>query len=202
MNIQNTIKSILAGMSISIAAVAYFSVENAVVGGLLFSVGLLTIYLFEWNLYTGKCCFILENQKKNLLIAFNALFGNLLGTFLTGWAIRGSGLSIIEKAVKTVDVKLAHTSMESFILAIFCGIMMSIAVLGYKKQKDDFGRFIIIALPITVFIIAKFEHVVANMFYISLANKWSLDTLIFIFICAAGNMLGCLVIPFTNRIIK
>ncbi len=98
-----------------------------------------------------------------------------------------------------LSAKLSHGYIEMFVLAIFCGVMMSIAVLGHKRQKDDFGRFVIVALPIVIFIVAQFEHVVANMFYISLANYWNLETVIFVAICGIGNMLGCCIIPFFNK---
>ncbi len=202
MNTKNLIKSILAGMSTSLAGVAYLSVDYNVVGGILFGVGLITIYMFDWNLYTGKCCYLLQDFKQYFPITLMALFGNLIGTVAVGYALRISGLSIVEKASAALALKLEHSYIESFTLAIFCGIMMSIAVLGYKKQSDDFGRAIIIILPITVFIIAKFEHVIANIFYISLANEWGLNTIIFTFICAIGNAIGCCIIPFCNKLLK
>ncbi len=202
MNIINFLKSLLAGVAISIAAVAYLSVEHNVIGGVLFGVGLISIYLFDWNLYTGKCCYLPQDIKRFAPITILALIGNLFGTVATGYIIRLSGLSIVEKAETALVSKLDHTLLESFILAIFCGILMSVAVLGYKRQKDDFGRSIIIILPITVFIIAKFEHVVANMFYISLANSWRADTALFTLICAVGNAVGCIIIPTCEKLMK
>ncbi len=197
----NLLKSILAGMAISIAATAYLSVENSALGGVLFGIGLITIYMFGWNLYTGKCCYLPESVKINLPITAIAFAGNLIGTAITGYALRLCGLQIVEKAQQALSSKLAHTYIESFVLAIFCGILMSIAVLGYKLQKDDFGRALIIILPITVFIVAKFEHVVANMFYISLANAWGQKTVVFTIICAVGNAIGCCLIPVCQKII-
>ncbi len=203
MNLTIFVKSILAGLAIALAATTYLSVDNSIVGGLLFSIGLISIYVFDWYLYTGKCCYLFDNFKKNSILLIFVLIGNFIGVFLTGFILRFSGLtSIIDKAIINVDYKLEHNFIEYFILAIFCGISMSIAVLGYSKQKDSFGRFIIILLPITLFIVAKFEHVVANMFYITIANMWSLDTLVFIFICAIGNLVGCSIIPLCNKLIK
>ncbi len=201
MSINNLIKSILAGIAISIAGTAYLSVDYSFVGGLLFGVGLITIYMFDWNLSTGKFCYLPQDIKKYFPISVMAFFGNLIGTVATGYILRFSGLSIVDKATTALTAKLDHSYIESFILAIFCGIMMSIAVLGYKKQSDDFGRAVIILLPITVFIVAKFEHFVANMFYISLVNKWNINTITFIIICAVGNILGCCIIPLSNKVL-
>ncbi len=194
----NLIKSILAGIAISVAGVAYLSVDNYVVGALLFSVGLLSIYLFDWNLYTGKCCYVALEPKKYFLVTVIAFVGNLIGAILIGYLIRFSGLSIYQKAVQSVEYKLEHNYLQYLILAFFCGVMMSIAVLGYTKQKDSFGKSVIVILSIMVFILAKFEHVIANMFYISLANMWNLDTIVFVIICAIGNLIGCSIIPILN----
>ena len=190
----------MAGICIGIGGVIYLTTEDHVVGGVLFSLGLLTIYSFGFNLYTGKCCTFLENPKKNIMLILNSLIGNFIGTALVGYTLRLSELSIIEKSVEAVEGKFSHSLLATFILAIFCGIMMSIAVLGYKKQTSDFGRFIIIALPVTIFIAAKFEHSIADMFYISLANKWSISALIFILVCAAGNFVGCNIISVAEKI--
>ncbi len=200
MTLTNLSKSIFAGLAVSMAATAYLSVEDSIVGGVLFSLGLLAIYLFDWNLYTGKCCYFVDNPKKNSPIILYAFVGNLIGILIFTYALNLAGLTVHEKALEYVQYKLSNTYIESFIRAIMCGIAMSIAVLGYKKQKDDFGRFIIVALPITVFIVAKFEHVIANFYYISLSGSWSLDSFIFILICAVGNLIGCSIIPLYNRI--
>ncbi len=202
MNISNFIKSLLAGMIISVAATAYLSIENIIVGGIFFSVGLLTIYLFDWNLYTGKCCYVPENLKVYLPITIMAFIGNLIGTVITGYLLRFSNIFVVNKAQELIAYKLNNSYLESFILAIFCGILMCIAVLGYKKQSDDFGRAIIVILPITVFIISKFEHVIANMFYISVANKWDINTFLFTLICALGNAVGCSIIPLSRILIN
>ena len=203
MNIKIFVKSLLAGLAISLSAAIYLSVENIIIGGLLFSIGLLSIYLFDWSLYTGKACYFVDDVKHYTPIIICTFIGNLIGTVATGYLLRISGLTyIVEHAVESVNHKLDHSQLQYFILAIFCGICMSIAVLGYSKQKDDFGRFIIILLPITLFIVAKFEHVVANMFYLSISNKWSLETVVFLLICALGNLVGCSIIPLCNKVIK
>ena len=196
------IKGILAGMSIALAGTFYLSVDNPVIGGVLFSLGLLTICIFGWDLYTGKCCYWIDNPKQNTLILVTSFFGNFIGTYLTALLLRLSGLEIVDKVISIVEHKYSNSYPQTFILAIFCGILMSIAVLGYTKQKDDFGKFIIILLPITCFIIAKFEHVIANMYYLSLANNWTVESFIFLAICAIGNLIGCSLIPFTNILLK
>ncbi len=200
MNGINLLKSLMAGLAVSLGATAYLSVEFNVIGGTLFSVGLLAIYLFDWNLYTGKCCYLPESPKTYVPIVIMAFFGNLIGTAVIGYVFRFVGLSVVERAEYMVTAKLGNSYLNSFILAIFCGILMSIAVLGYRKQSDDFGRALIVALPIIGFVVAGFEHVIANMFYVSLANMWSIQSVFFILACGAGNAVGCSLIPLSLKL--
>ncbi len=199
---SNLVKSILAGVSISVGGVIYITLGSSILGAFLFSIGLFTIYMFDWNLYTGKCCMLPQSFTIYTPITIIALVGNIMGTVVMGYVVRLSGLSLEDYAREMVAHKLEHTTLEYFILSIFCGILMSIAVLGYKQQKDDFGRFIIIALPITIFIVAKFEHVIANAFYISLADFWNQDTVVFTAVCAIGNMIGCSIICGLKRLFQ
>ncbi|MFI3229466.1 MAG: formate/nitrite transporter family protein [Bacillota bacterium] len=193
-------RGILAGICISVAAVAYLSAESAVAGGFLFGLGLLSIYTFNWDLYTGKCCYMVEHPKEYAPQVLTSFIGNMIGTIACGYLIRLSGLHIIETADAAVVTKLGYELYEAFILAIFCGIMMCIAVKGYKAQKTEIGKAIIVLFPVCIFIIAHFEHSIANLFYFSLANAWSGEAVLYIFICALGNLVGCSVLPFLQTL--
>lgn len=47
------IKSIMAGFMITLAAAIYLTVSGAL-GAFMFAIGLLTILIFQFNLFTGK----------------------------------------------------------------------------------------------------------------------------------------------------
>ncbi len=202
MNKNTIIKSILAGVAVSFGAGTYLSLEGGLVGAFLFSIGLVAIYAFEWNLFTGKACFVVTSPPSYGWLVLTAFLGNFVGTFIMAWLFRFAEVPFIDYAKKAVEGKLDHSYISSFIMAIFCGMLLYVAVAGYKKQKDDFGRTMIIALPVMVFIIIKAEHVVANMFYISLTNMWDMDTLIFTLIVGVGNLIGCNMFPFIMKFIK
>ena len=201
MNLKNFLKAISAGFCIAIAGASFLSVDSSVLGSLLFALGLLTIYVFEFNLYTGKSCYVIDNPKKYLPIALNAFLGNLVGTYIFAFLLRGTGLDIMVAAQEALSHKLAHSYIDMFILSIFCGICMSIAVLGFAKQQDGAGRAVIIILPVMTFILCHFDHSIANMFYISAAKSWNLNTVIFTIIAGTGNMVGCNVFPLMIKLI-
>ena len=56
--VQMFLKAVYAGFMIGIGGIVYLSVENKVVGSLLFSFGLLTIVTQGFFLYTGKVGFV------------------------------------------------------------------------------------------------------------------------------------------------
>ena len=70
---------------------------------------------------------------------------------------------------------------------------MYLAVDLFKRLKD-FGRYVGIFMGITVFILAGFEHCVANMFYFSVANMWGLNTILYVFMMIIGNSVGSIVL--------
>ena len=69
-----------------------------------------------------------------------------------------------------------------------CGFLMYIAVDIYKQKQNIIG--ILCCIP--AFIIAGFEHSIADMFYICNAHIFNMKTLIFILIVIIGNAMGAL----------
>ncbi len=200
---SDLVKSILGGISISIAGCAYLSLDNHVIGAALFSLGLLTIYLFDWNLYTGKACFVLSKPPSFLITVAIAFIGNFIGTFLVGTLLFYTKLEkLIPIAEEVSSAKLSNTPFSGFVMGIGCGILMYIAVVGYKTCKGDFEKHLILIMPIIVFTIIGFEHVIANMFYFTMAGVWNIDSLIYILIVGAGNFIGCNFIPFAHKFTK
>ena len=165
------IKGIYAGILISIVGIAYLAIENKVAGSFIFSFGLLTVCIYSFNLFTGKVGYLLINKINYLLELLISLIGNFLGTFIVGNLIRLTRFSnYIEIAKNIVDVKLNDSILSIFILAIFCGMIMYIAVNNYKKGKDVISKYITIFMGVMAFILCGFEHCVANMFYFSIAG--------------------------------
>ena len=73
-------------------------------------------------------------------------------------------------AVYTMKVaagKCALTFGNAVVLGILCNVLVCIAVAMSLMSKNTVGRAIGAYLPIAFFVIAGFEHSVANMYYIS-----------------------------------
>ena len=51
---NNFQKSIMAGICVSLGCICYLSINDKLIGSLLFSIGLFSIFTYDLNLYTGK----------------------------------------------------------------------------------------------------------------------------------------------------
>ena len=199
-NIEILIKSILAGIMIGIGGTIYLSLDNKIVGSILFAIGLFIIVVYSFNLYTGKIGYLINNfNKKYIRELIITLIGNLIGTFFVGFILKYTRIytMISEKAKTLADIKLNDTLISILILSFFCGILMYLAVNTYKEVKD-IGKYLAVFLGVIVFILCGFEHCIANMYYFSVSSTWSLNTLVMIL----GNSLGGILIPLCNKVIK
>ncbi len=198
------IKGIYAGIAIGIGGVAYLAIANKIVGSFIFSIGLLTVCMYSFNLYTGKVGYILVNKVSYVIELLLSLIGNFIGTFLVGNLMRLTRFSsYIQVAKNIVTTKLNDNVLSIFILSIFCGIIMYIAVNNYKKESSDIGKHILIVMGVMAFILCGFEHCVANMFYFSIAGVWSVKVVLYLLVMVAGNSVGSVIIAWCyNRFSK
>lgn len=198
------LKGIYAGILISIGGTVYIACSNKIMGSFLFAIGLLTVCMYGLNLYTGKIGYVLINKWNYLLELLLSLLGNFIGTFLTGNLIRLTRYENYVLSAKDLAlVKLNDNMLSIFILSLFCGLLMYIAVNNFKHSKDLFSKYIGIFLCVMVFILCGFEHCVANMFYFSLANVWSMKVFLYLLIMIIGNSLGSIIMAiYYNRFYK
>ena len=191
------IKGIYAGVMIGIGGTIFLSVQNTVIGSFLFSIGLLMICMYGMNLYTGKVGYALINKLNYIYELLLSLLGNFVGTFIVAKLILLTRFSDISKRALTMsNLKLNDNLLSIFILAFFCGILMYLAVNNYKKASNEIGKYIGIFMCVMVFILCGFEHCVANMYYFSIANVWSLKTLLYMLIMVLGNSVGSIFIAY------
>lgn len=202
-NISTLIKAIYAGIMIGIGGIVYLMSNNSIIGATLFSIGLFTICVYKMNLYTGMVGYILENKINYVFKLLITLIGNFIGTFLTAILIINTRLSdIIIKAKNISLIKINDSYLSILILSFFCGILMYLAVNNYKKSEDVIKKYLSIFLSVIVFILCGFEHCIANMFYFSVAEVWSLKSFFSIIIMIIGNSLGAIFISIYDNKLK
>lgn len=188
---QTFLKAIMAGVYIGIAGLIYLSVDNTIIGALFFSFGLLVILSRGYYLYTGKVGYLLPYEKGYMVMLLKTLLGNAVGIFAVARLFRLTGVdAVVERGALIYDLKLDNAFYQTLILSIFCGMMMYIAVDSYKKAKLDSLKVLLVIMPVAIFILAKFEHSIANMLYLFIGNKFTFQSFLWIMIMVVGNGIG------------
>ena len=201
---RQLVSAIIAGMLIGMGGTVYLSQSNPVIGSFLFAIGLYTIVAFQLHLFTGKIGYTPFQKPVYVIELAITWFGNLLGAGLTALMVKNSriGAPLVEKVIGIADVKLADNFLSIFLLAFFCGMLMFIAVDCYRNVQGSTLRFIGVFVPVMVFILSGFEHVIANMYYFSLAGAWSAHCVMSIIVMTLGNAVGGMLIPLYLKIFK
>ena len=189
-----------AGILIGIGGLVFLALENKVLGAVFFCVGLFTICTFGFHLFTGKVCYLFDNGIEYLPDLLLIWAGNLAGTGILALLARGTRLiSLSEKAVALCEMKMNDTLLSLFILGIFCNILIYIAVDGYKNNPHELGRYLSIFLGVTVFILAGFEHSVADMFYFFMAGIINGRMFLCLIVITLGNAVGGALFPLLRK---
>ena len=179
--------AMMAGMFIAMAGVgagtASCTIENAsaakLVGAAVFPGGLAMVLIAGSELFTGNTLLLIPLMKKEVNIAgvlknwVVVYLGNLVGSMLVAAiCVWGGQLGLFNNALavsamSTAVAKCSMPFMQALIKGIGCNFLVCIAVWMSFGAKDIAGKFFALYLPILIFVVAGFEHSVANMYYIS-----------------------------------
>jgi len=177
---------LMAGMFIALAGVgatiAPATIESAslakLIGAAVFPVGLAMVLIAGSELFTGNCLIIipvLEKEAKLSAMLKNWLFvyiGNFVGSILiAALTVYGGTFSLFGNAaavslIKTAVAKVSLTFSDALLRGILCNLLVCIAVWMTFAAKDIVGKVAALFLPIMLFVLAGFEHSIANMFFI------------------------------------
>lgn len=215
-HIKTLLKGVLAGIAISFGGFLCIRTNaiasNTILGSFLFSFGLILICNFNFNLYTGKVCYLFDNKDKSLIKRILDLLimlgGNLIGTLFFANVLRlvmadnAINNKLMETLISSVNSKINYEWYQMIGLSFFCGMLVYIAVEGFKKIENNFGKYVVLMLAIGGFIVSGFEHSIANMFYYFLSGNYSVIAFVSLLLCVIGNSIGGLFIPLINKIIN
>lgn len=189
------LSSLFSGLMIGIGCTVYLSCSNKLVGALLFSAGLFFILTNGGTLFTGICG--LKTPVKKLAWVFVL---NGLGTLLPGlvsWSniLATGGTKLGETAATLMMNKLGMNPFSWLLNGLLCGVLMYLAVVGYKQAKDSLHGIATVLFAIPAFIVCGFEHSIADMGYLAIAIPalsfgQFLQCMGMILIIMLGNVLG------------
>lgn len=182
--------AIVAGGSIGLGALYYTIVVSdpalsfataRVVGGLVFSLGLVIVLVGGAELFTGNNLIVMAwasgkvstgEMLRNWVIIY---FGNLVGSlglvllvFLSHhYEMNGGriGLSVLNTAAG----KIHPDAVTLFFKGVLCNLLVCLAVWLAYAGRSVTDKIVALILPISAFIAAGFEHCVANMYFLPLA---------------------------------
>lgn len=198
---KKVIDGVLAGLMISLGGVAFMALysDSKIVGALLFSVGLLCVCWKGYSLFTGKIGLVIDHHtKEDISVLLLGLLGNTVGAVAMGYLIAYAIPVVGDNALLACTAKLTQGYLSAFIRAIFCGVLIYLAVDIYKNKKSTLG--IIFCVP--AFILSGYEHSIADIFYFAASGIASAKALLYIWIVIAGNSVGGLLIPAFNLLSK
>ncbi|MBQ4324170.1 MAG: formate/nitrite transporter family protein, partial [Clostridia bacterium] len=188
---------VAAGVAVGIGGAVFMACDNRYVGAVLFSVALLSICYLGMYLFTGKVGYLGEEFTCDKLKCLGiGLLGNYLGATWCGLLVSLVRPALTLKALASCAVKLEYHPLVALGLGFFCGILMYIAVKVYAEKSTP----IAILFCIPTFILAGFEHSIADMFYLALARTFSLRSFLFLLMVVVGNALGGVTLPLLRRL--
>jgi formate/nitrite transporter len=175
--------AILAGAFIGFGAAAYTTVMTGVdaaygparlLGGVVFSLGLILVIIGGAELFTGNALMVLAAVDRKItlrrLLRSWAIvyFGNFIGAAGLAIAFGLSGLmegSIGSTAAKIPETKAALPPFEAFMRGALCNVLVCLAIWLSVAARSVAGKILAILWPISGFVLLGLEHSVANMYF-------------------------------------
>ena len=188
---SNIKSSLFAGVLIAIAGWGFLA--NPVLGMFLFCVGLIAVVKYQTRLYTGTAGFLSSWREIPSLLLI--LLGNIAGCLAVASVALVSPLPLGEAAIKVISSRLAVGWWGTGLLAIGCGLLMSLAV-DFARKNRDFSDWLPLLFAVPAFILCGFPHCVADAFYccvylFSASDIPWLSLAAYYGAIVLGNFIGC-----------
>ena len=183
------ILGVLAGAFIALGSLYYTLVASdttlgfaasRVLGGLVFSLGLVLVVVAGGELFTGNNLLAMawaEGAVSTAELLRNwgiALAANAVGACGVALLVLGTGYpqmnggAVGATAVKIAAAKAAMPFWPAFFAGVLCNVLVCIAVWLALAGRTVIDKVVAIVFPISAFVAAGFEHSVANMYFIPL----------------------------------
>ncbi len=151
-----------------------------VLGGLVFSVGLMLVVLTGADLFTSTTMTLMLKASGDLswwrlLRHWGLVYvGNAVGALtivaliLAGGVQHSAGGQWGQVVLATASHKLDHTFLEAVALGILCNLLVCLAVWAAFSGRTTTDKILALVGPVALFVATGFEHSVANIFMVPL----------------------------------
>lgn len=211
------VSSILAGIFVGVGVICQFVVGGYFQGspalkllqGSVFTVALSLVIIAGAELFTGNnltmTIGLLEKKFKwtDLLVAWVACFiGNWAGSVLLALLFNATGLlsgQTLDAIQKATAAKAVLPFTALLVRGILCNFLVCLAVWSAIRLKSESAKLIMIFWCILAFVLAGFEHSVANMTSLTMVilhpgpGTITISNYLYVlFTSALGNMIGAI----------
>jgi formate/nitrite transporter len=182
--------SLLAGAFVAFGAVAATTIGAGasalpfgivrLLTGIVFCTGLIMVVIGGAELFTGNSLIVIawaSGRVKTRDVLFNwvvVYLGNVAGgmataalMFLTTQYTFDSG-SVGLVAITTANAKSSFAFIPALTLGIMCNVLVCLAVWMCYSARTNVDRILTLVPPVAAFVIAGFEHCIANAYFIPL----------------------------------
>jgi formate transporter len=181
---------VLAGAFIGLGAMLFALVKSdaalgfatgALLGGLVFSLGLLLVVVAGAELFTGNNLLamawadgritsreVLRNWVLVCAANFVGAAALALLVFASGHAELNGG-AIGQTVVKIALAKQELSPAQAFFRGVLCNVLVCMAVWMAMAGRSVVDKAVAVVPPVTAFVAAGFEHSIANMYFMPLA---------------------------------
>ncbi len=176
---------VLAGGFIGLGAMFYtvvaadpfldFAIKR-VLGGVVFSLGLILVVVAGAELFTGNNLMVMSwvagrISTRLLLRNFAVVFiSNAIGAIGLAWLV---SLANPDEPVRAAAVKIAAAKAslgfaEAFFRGMLCNVLVCLAVWLAMAGRSVTDKALAIVFPVAAFVAAGFEHSIANLYFVPL----------------------------------
>lgn len=176
------VMAILAGAFIALAGVAstWASMEVAnlslrrLIAGCVFPAGLAMVVLTGTELFTGNCLMSIALLDRKISVGAMlrnwcvVYLGNFIGAAaVAAMAVWGGVFAGKEDFLVNAAMGKIMPVEQAIFRGILCNVLVCLGVLMAAAGTDAGGKVIALFFPVAAFVMAGYEHSVANMYYLT-----------------------------------
>lgn len=185
--VSTFVLAVLAGAFIAWGGVFYTTVitndgalpfgVTKLLGGLVFSLGLILVIVAGAELFTGNNLIVMawasrriswKQVLRNWLIVYAGNFVGAVLVYFAGFA-NGDGGAVGDTMLKIAVAKCNITWPQAIAAGIGCNVLVCLAVWLCMSCRTVADKVLAIVFPITAFVATGMEHCVANMYFVPVA---------------------------------
>lgn len=207
---------VLAGVFIGLGALMYTLVlsdaslgfaAQRVLGGLVFSLGLLMVSVAGAELFTGNSLLAMAWAERRIglhevlrnwvVVALANALGAAALALAVAWSGHGAlnGGAVGRTAQRIALAKAELGLGEAFWRGVLCNLLVCMAVWMSLAGRSVVDKAVAVVFPVMAFVAAGFEHSIANLYFLPLGAllgapvPWA-DALLALAVVIGGNLVG------------